>query len=288
MMSNILSNGTVLPSGMLSATSYDMKDAHKKTFENYSVKTGIVVNTYLPSNSGNISKKVLEYDVLAFEQDGNKGSTIIKYRNCTVMSAFGSIADFFEANIRQMQTQGVSNTVPAPSGQNGSIVLILCVNGLSDKAVIIGCLSHPDRPTQLTDILPHLVFEYNGVNMEIKEDGSLTLTVNSATDNDGDVTTPIVGGPTTVSISSMGAVSISAPQQNVTVTCQNATITASDTAIVDGQTIKLGESAQQAIILGNLFQQYFNGHTHPTVFGASGAPIFPMQDNLLSTVSSTV
>lgn len=45
--------------------------------------------------------------------------------------------------------------------------------------------------------------------------------------------------------------------------------------------IDLNGDEQQAI-LGNLFKQYFDTHTHPTGVGPSGVPIVPMPDSTLS------
>lgn len=184
-MSNELPNGTVLPSGLLSCNAYSMADAYRKTFENYTLKAGIVVKSYDVSDNANITKKATEYDVMAFEQDGNKSSTVITYKNCIAMTSFGNVADFFEANLRKLNHKTSKGTVPSPSGQDGAIVLLLCLNGLSDKGIIVGSLPHPDRKTQLTDTNPHLEGEYNGVHVTVNEDGSTSLSFKGATDNQG-------------------------------------------------------------------------------------------------------
>lgn len=51
----------------------------------------------------------------------------------------------------------------------------------------------------------------------------------------------------------------------------------SDTIEVNG--------GEQAMILGNLFKQYFDTHTHPTGVGPSGVPIVPMPANTLSSIT---
>lgn len=183
-MSNILDNGTVLPFGLLGPGAL-MSDAHKKTYQNFGLKMGIVINSYPKKDAHNISKSVPEYDVMAFESNEDGGSTTITYKNCVAMSSLGSIADFFEADLRKLKNKTSKGSTPNPSKQNGSIVLLLCLNGLSDKAVIIGSLSHPDRPTTLTGDGPRLEGEYNGVNIKVEEDGSTSLTFKGATDNDG-------------------------------------------------------------------------------------------------------
>jgi hypothetical protein len=43
--------------------------------------------------------------------------------------------------------------------------------------------------------------------------------------------------------------------------------------------------SEQAMILGNLFKQYFDTHTHPTGVGPSGVPIVPMPESTLSSIT---
>lgn len=184
-MSNMLDNGSVLPFGLLSQDTYSMADAFKKTHQNYALRVGIVINSYGKSDPSNMSKQNPEYDVMTFEQNEDQGSTTITYKNCVAASAFGSIADFFEATVRKMKAKTTKGSTPDPAGQNGSMVLLLCLNGLSDRAVIIGALGHPDRKTTLVDDSPRLEGEYNGINIKVETDGSTTLTFKGATDNDG-------------------------------------------------------------------------------------------------------
>ncbi len=280
-MSNILQNGTVLPSGLLGVSHTAMGGAFRKTYQNYALRVGIVLQSYAISDPNNINKKVPEYDVMTFEQDGDQGSTTIIYKRCIFNSSFGSVADFFEANLRKLTKKTTPGPTPSPSGQDGAIVLLLCLNGMSDKAVIIGSLSHPDRPTTLVDDSPRLAGEYNGVAIAVNPDGSTSLTWNGPTNNDG---TPVTAGqtPTTIQIATDGSLAIST-SQNVTINCTNATVTATNIATVEGKTVKLGANATEAVIKGNTFQQYFNQHTHPTAVGPSGPPIMPMPNSNLST-----
>ncbi len=51
--------------------------------------------------------------------------------------------------------------------------------------------------------------------------------------------------------------------------------------------IKLGAGAEEALVLGNTFKDFFNQHTHPTGVGPSGPPTQPMATNHLSSRSYT-
>ncbi|MEZ4293401.1 MAG: phage baseplate assembly protein V [Polyangiaceae bacterium] len=64
-------------------------------------------------------------------------------------------------------------------------------------------------------------------------------------------------------------------------------LTKSGEVIVKADKIKLGDSAQKAVILGDDFMQLFNSHTHPTGVGPSGPPAQPMQPGHLSKKSFT-
>lgn len=186
-LNNFLDNGAVLPFGLIGINSEFHLDGFKKTFDNPYLKVGIVTKTYEVSDSNNISKLTPEYDVMVFEQDADRGSTVITYKNCLSSSSLGSIADFLDVKLRSLKKNKKKGTIPSPDGQDGSIVLLLCLNGLSDRGIIIGALKHPDRKTTLLKDGPHLEGEYNGVNIKVNSDGSTSLTFKGATDNEGKV-----------------------------------------------------------------------------------------------------
>jgi hypothetical protein len=57
--------------------------------------------------------------------------------------------------------------------------------------------------------------------------------------------------------------------------------------IINSNNIKLGENAVQSLIKGEVFQTFFNAHTHPTAAGPSGIPIVPMSQAQLSQITKT-
>jgi uncharacterized protein involved in type VI secretion and phage assembly len=57
--------------------------------------------------------------------------------------------------------------------------------------------------------------------------------------------------------------------------------------VIEASKVKLGESAQKALVLGDDFKQLFNSHTHPTGVGPSGIPLQPMLPEHLSKKSFT-
>lgn len=57
--------------------------------------------------------------------------------------------------------------------------------------------------------------------------------------------------------------------------------------VITAETIKLGASAGEKVVLGDTFMQLFNQHTHPTGVGPSGPPTPPMAASHLSTKVKT-
>ena len=65
-------------------------------------------------------------------------------------------------------------------------------------------------------------------------------------------------------------------------------ITGQGEVIVKADRIKLGADADQQLVLGNAFLDFFNSHTHPTGVGPSGPPVQPMiAASHLSSVTKT-
>lgn len=184
-MDNMIDNGTVLPSGLLGQQGTENAiSAFNRSYRDTRLKAGIVVKSYDASDAANQNGLCTEYDVITIEQFENKGSTSILYKNCLSTQGFGSLADYLEFTLRPKTLQ-LNKGFPTFSNQDGAIVLIQCLDGIGDKAVVIGNLIHPDRDTNITSTAPQLSGEYNGVNIEIANDGSCSLTFKGATDSKG-------------------------------------------------------------------------------------------------------
>ena len=240
-MTNILPNGTVLPHGLLGLQGYEASvAAFNQSYRNTGLKAGFVIASYSATDPSNKSKLCTEYDVQVIEQFENKGSTSILYKNCLSSQGFGSIADYLEFTLRAKTFQ-TTKGFPTFSDQDGAIVLIKCLDNCGDQAIVIGNLIHPDRPTTITSTAPQLSGEYNGVKVQIANDGSCSLTFNGATDSKGVPTGSV--GPTVFKIKpdgsfefkhstvdiladKSGALTIVA-KGDTSITCDNAKINAS-------------------------------------------------------------
>lgn len=70
---------------------------------------------------------------------------------------------------------------------------------------------------------------------------------------------------------------------NEVVVLANATVhVTAPTVSVKAGTVLLGDGAVQSAVLGELFQVFFNAHTHPTGTGPSGVPTAPLPGSVLS------
>lgn len=206
-MTNFLDNGSVLPHGLLGQDMARNMGGFNKTYRNTALRVGVIVDIYPVDDDNNSSGLSTEYDVMVMEQNEDKGSTTILYRNCIKADGFGSIADFMEMNLRPLQEKTSKGDAINLNDQDGTIVLLLCLDGVSDKGVIIGCMTHPDRETTLADDQPYLEGEYNGVNVVIDTDGSTILTFKGATDSQGEPTDDSQGD-TTIQIETDGSFQI--------------------------------------------------------------------------------
>lgn len=181
----ILPSGSVLPSGLLEQGT-DSVSGYSHTFQNYSIKTGIVIATYEIDDVKNLNKTAPEYDVAVTEQNGHMALNVITYQNCVAVTSFGGIADFMEYRLRPQKKVDKNKSDKDSTFQDGNLVLIMCLNGSSDKGIILGGLTHPKRKTNLTkDAGLSLYGEYNGLSWSVDKDGALKIFFNGATDNEG-------------------------------------------------------------------------------------------------------
>lgn len=181
---------TVLPSSLLSFAEDDYFGAFAHVHHNVALRIGVVKSISKIEDKDNIEKNTLEYDVLTFQQDKDKGVVPTVYKSCITIDSFGGIGDFFEF-IKSKPT-GSEGAVKL---DDGSYVLLLCIDGTATRGVIIGALPHHNRKSTLATAKDkHLEGEYNGLRFKINDDGELTLTFKGKTDNKGKPTTPKSGG----------------------------------------------------------------------------------------------
>lgn len=183
----------VLPSSLLQERNNLDMSFQKKISENMYLRLGVVTEIYDIEDDNNVSKLVPEYDVMTVEDDNTAN-----YKNCMAIDSFGGVADYFVKKLRKPKDVKKVKSSGSLKKQNGSIVLLLCIDGSSDQAVILASIAHPDRKNgKLTKALGHhMEGEFNGLNYKVDKDGALTILFRSATDNDGKAKDEKAGGAT--------------------------------------------------------------------------------------------
>lgn len=196
-----------IPDSLLEEQGDNEFGMHKFTHENFTLKSGVTIRMFDTDSDRNVSKLGPEYDVAVVEQQGDKGSAMTIYKNCLAVDRFGGMADFFEAKFRTPTEEKYESTLDGEK-QDGSFVLLLCLDGQTEKAVILGGLRHPARKEVLTkDAGVHAEGEFNGINFQVNKDGEMTLTFKSKTDNKGEPQDKEAGG-TFIKVDKTGQVDI--------------------------------------------------------------------------------
>jgi hypothetical protein len=177
------------------------------------LRMGYVTNSYASTDAQNSSKSHYQYDVMCYVSNSNGKVTPKEYFKCVVMDTFGAAADSFYFTPRSIKADEI-NTTPF---SKGSCVLILCVNSDMNQGVIIGGYPNLDtKPvTDSTDLGHHLRFLFNGVQISINDDGSVSMVRNGATDDLGEVKSQYKdNGGATVKMETDGSVMVSSGTSN--------------------------------------------------------------------------
>ena len=194
----------VLPTGLLESREQGDANFGKRVGMDFSLKNGVVLEILEIDDDRNQSKLVPEYNVMVVESN----NTAI-YKNVISIDVFGGNADYQQTKYRTPDDPKAVQDSGSLKDQNGSIVLILCLDGSAEKGVIVGSIAHPSLDPVLTkEKGHHLEGEFNGINYEINKDGEFTLTYKSSTTNDGTPADEEAGG-TSVKIAKDGTVEIS-------------------------------------------------------------------------------
>jgi hypothetical protein len=218
---------------------------------------GEVQEIIQPNDPRNVNKIVPEYSVWAnLYENGTYTSRILPH--VVACDLFGSgLSDTFTYTLR-----GANSTTKDTAGNKqigdglGSRVLMMAINGDRNNYVIISGIrsnkSTPDDPT----LGHHLDFEFNGVSVNINNDGEFTLTYGGATKNDGtnrdDVDQSATG--TTIQITKDGSLSVTDQDAKESIVIDrprgNLNVTASSGVAINAPQIKLGPAPNSPAVIG--------------------------------------
>lgn len=177
-MTTRLSDGSVVPSFL---AQFVRSSAHLKdegSHSNLALRLGEVTKKY-PDTKGH--QTVMTYDVEVVHADHKRAQTSVIYAACTVVNLFGG-ADYTRWTLRPR-----SGPVDTSTGfGDGSKVLILCINGRTTQAWIVGGIMDAATPSDDPD--PELKYwtqVFNGVQIDINNDGEYSVTSFGPTDQTG-------------------------------------------------------------------------------------------------------
>lgn len=173
-----LPDGTVIPS-YFGAETMGTTTA-PNSFGNVALRQGEVRAIIYPNDPKNLSKTVVEYHVAVQVRDGTGPAAIVNYPNCQVANLFGGTADRLRYTYRPQTHEPEKRQVLS----DGSKVMVLCINGETRRAYIVGGLNEDTTPEKAEDG-HNLRFEFNGVQVTINKDGELQARFRGATKIDG-------------------------------------------------------------------------------------------------------
>lgn len=227
------------------------------TMTNLSFRSGEIKDIIYPDSISSVSKKWTEYSVEVQHKDDYTPGTVATYPNCTVVNLFGGVADKFTFTLRKDPNgQAQSDSSGGDGLGQGSKVLLLCINGETPNAVIVGGIRDGnDTPDSKSDG-HHLDWSFNGMTANVNDSGELTVTFNGATNVDGSPRSDVVSGAagSKTVFKKDGTIEISQGQQSITIDTPNNKVEVTSngyTARIDGSGTKLGgDSANDAIEMG--------------------------------------
>jgi hypothetical protein len=181
-MSNTLGDGTVIPH-FLNTTGRGAI-TNSGHLNDVALRLGEVKEIVFPNNNKSLSKKFIEYNVSVKHKDGDSVYTVTTYVGCVVNNLFGGAADKVTYTLRP----DASNNSSSPELGIGSKVILLCINGDRNKAIIVGGIRDTTSNGSESDGKAdghNYFFEFNGAQTFINDDGELSIVFHGKTDADG-------------------------------------------------------------------------------------------------------
>lgn len=141
--------------------------------------TGEVKKAIPLADPNNDSKTQIEYEVEVKIRNGTEAPTVVTTK-CKVADLFGAVGDFTVHSYRAA-TKARNNKPHL----DGAQVLVMFVNGNTQNGVIVGGLKNTSVRNPYTMTGRFLRWVFNGVSVNINDDGELTAQTEGATKNDG-------------------------------------------------------------------------------------------------------
>jgi len=203
-------DGSVI-SSHLNAINGDFNHASKDLQSNSFLYRGQITRIYTVKDKNNVTGRVsgvtTVYDVMAVNSSGGTFN-IPRCHACQPIFG-GGFNNFFEVLPNDPGPTSEDHKIPMTL-KRGTWVIVGCIAGKKSAGIILGAFPHPNpvavkrRPDK--SLGSHLEGEFQGLNFQIKNNGSLLITFMSPRTDAGDPTTQ--NGPTTVEIDGSGNLNI--------------------------------------------------------------------------------
>ena len=193
-MANMLGDGSVVPSFLSARSGGFAQDTGQ--LSNTTLRVGEVKEIVYPGEKNN-KTNFIQYTVDVQQVDGSSSATVTSYPGCTLSSIFGGGSDVFHYTLRADKSAKTRNSASVLGV--GSKVVLLCINGRTNQALILGGIRDSEAKSHNKDSKEdghNLYFEFNGMSFAINKDGEIKLQVKGATDPSGAVTSAVPQQPT--------------------------------------------------------------------------------------------
>lgn len=175
-----LNDGTIVPNYLETP---QRRTSFRRSMVDFGLRYGRIVASHPPKADSSQAHQFWEYDVECDVLSDNGSYSKIVYPRCQLMDAFGGVADREEWTPRIGAVAKDADSLP-PDTQ----VFILCVNGNTKHAIIIGGPKHPASVGDDAELGHHYTWEFNGTLMTVNSDGEFQILHRGPTEASGALT----------------------------------------------------------------------------------------------------
>lgn len=180
-----LPDGTIVPSFLGITRSGVAGNTGMQT--NLALRVGEVKAIIYPDDPKSVSGTFIEYKVFVQQQDAGSPGVGMVYNNCLLVNTLAGVADKVRYTLRAASAQQHDTNKLVG---NGSKVLLLCINGATHNAIILGGVRTPVKNPAGGDVPDsesdghNYYFGFNGAQMTVNDDGELQFKFRGKTNAD--------------------------------------------------------------------------------------------------------
>jgi len=160
------------------------KDTEKTvTSKGVHLLEGQVIKVHFTDDKSNLSKKFVEYDVIARNSSGGS----VTYSNCRNILDISGYNDYKETILEpnEVALSGKLAKSNSPDNMNGTMVILGFLDGSIDKPIIMGGFPHRKNKAATKSDGIRLKREFRGLEFNINKDGEYCITQKGPRNPDG-------------------------------------------------------------------------------------------------------